>query len=388
MNQEAHYPNSPCNGVFTLVEAAAMMNCSIQRLLIAAIEGKLRCLIGVPKTVSILDIDNNTLKLEHEIYSSNHIVRLELYKKLIGNGPINMTNQIDYLVLSKIDCKKLIDHQAATQSLFTEGFQARNEKEIFIVPKSYTSSTKQVTQGRRESERQFASYDTNEARLLPNDRFAKAPRPIAFTIDAIRISQGDFFIYQRKKLRKPASRKLSPNPTSKSESEQSNDLTQRQVTEFHPKPFHSENLIQLVEAYRLFWLRIYSRFEFYPKSSPDCNVVMRHFVEKFGYPKSMAIRAANMIRPEYARGIPDVEVQYECFDYFPSHLWALLQASEHFSKVERGKMPGLEVENEMNSWLSDNYHFPRTTAKAGTRIVVGCAVMQQSARDRHDEQLL
>lgn len=377
------YSNSElCLGqTYSISEAASLCNSHVEALYDAASDSTIRILFKPPTNACIVELDINTLRLEREIHSSDHVVRLELYKRLIGNGPLIVSNHIDFLIVSPQDCLSLLRQPSIDVSLFLEGLAFRGGKQIFVTPKNRLASTssgilKQVPRGRL-----FAIYDSKIIGPNLGERFAKAPSSVHVNPDRLFITHDDLCLYQRRKRKRALQKSFNEHlaTTEKNDARPSKHIEkagimteQRRVTEFIPKNTYSKDLVKLVETYRYFWLRIYSRFEAYPKSSTDCNVVMEHIVKECRFPRTIALLAAAMLRPEYARGTPDVELQRECCDYFPERLWCLLVAAEKFQRIEpTERFDSYEREKKIFDWLHRSMKFPSNAAKAGARIILG-----------------
>ena len=104
----------------SLKAAAASLSCDTAELLSFAAQGKIKLCARIPHELSLLDVDDDTLKLEKTNLANSKPGLLT--RLLDGNGAVNVSDEVDVVILSKNDCKKIILFGTYMQGIFQQGY--------------------------------------------------------------------------------------------------------------------------------------------------------------------------------------------------------------------------------------------------------------------------
>lgn len=227
----------------SLKEAAASLECSEAELLNFAADGKIRLCIRIPNEFVLLDIDKNTLELEKNKLSKGigaKVFRDRYENQLVGNGPVNVSGNIDRVILSKNDCKKIAELGMHEQSTFQYGYHFSEGVVSLVEPARRIKSLER--RGGKPSflGRCFATYPEASVRDLPDDQFSESTKPIPLNTDSLQVTEIEL---QQFKLQVPSENQLD------------NDIPQfGNVQELKIPPNASLRLKTLIETFRCFWM--------------------------------------------------------------------------------------------------------------------------------------
>lgn len=144
---------------YSLLEASKIANCAPEQLLHYGSIGKIKLCTKIPSQLALFQIDYRTLQLDiMKIGSLERKMTLELLR---GYEPIK-EKEIDFVILSNEDCKKLESIGDINQNIFNSAIQITKEQiPILKIPANISRSQNSGFHGRQHlSNPIFATYSS------------------------------------------------------------------------------------------------------------------------------------------------------------------------------------------------------------------------------------